>query len=43
LTDIQPVGGDADAQVVARWLDEGIAPTVRMGERSVSAESMGLI
>jgi TrwC relaxase len=26
LTDIQRVGGDADAQVVARRLDEGIAP-----------------
>ena len=26
LTDAQRAGGDADAELVARWLDDGIAP-----------------
>ena len=26
LTDVQRAGGDADAEVVARWLDDGITP-----------------
>ncbi|PXX09230.1 MobF family relaxase [Mycolicibacterium moriokaense] len=39
LTDTQRAGGDADAQLVARWLDEGIAPNGAhgraFGERGV--------
>jgi conjugative relaxase-like TrwC/TraI family protein len=31
LTDIQRAGGEADPAVVARWLDEGIAPNGRRG------------
>src|SRR5882757_9977106 len=26
LTDVQRVGGDADGEVVARWLDDGVTP-----------------
>jgi conjugative relaxase-like TrwC/TraI family protein len=31
LTDSQRAGGDADAEVVARWLDDGIAPDGAQG------------
>ena len=31
LTDAQRAGGDADAEVVARWLDDGIAPNGARG------------
>jgi conjugative relaxase-like TrwC/TraI family protein len=39
LSDVQRVGGEADAEVVARWLDDGVAPNGARGrvsgERSV--------
>ena len=39
LTDAQRAGGDADAQLVARWLDDGITPNGEhgrtFGERGV--------
>jgi hypothetical protein len=39
LTDAQRAGGDADAELVARWLDDGIAPNGAhgraFGERGV--------
>jgi hypothetical protein len=39
LTDAQRAGGEADAEVVARWLDDGIAPNGAhgraFGERGV--------
>ena len=39
LTDAQRAGGDADAEVVARWLDDGVAPNGAhgraFGERGV--------
>jgi conjugative relaxase-like TrwC/TraI family protein len=31
LTDIQRAGGEADLEVVARWLDEGVAPNGECG------------
>ncbi len=31
LSDIQRAGGDADAKVVARWLDDGVAPSGAQG------------
>jgi conjugative relaxase-like TrwC/TraI family protein len=31
LTDVQRAGGDADAAVVARWLDDGVAPNGARG------------
>jgi hypothetical protein len=31
LTDVQRVGGEADAEVVARWLDDGVAPSGARG------------
>jgi conjugative relaxase-like TrwC/TraI family protein len=31
LTDVQRAGGDADAAVVARWLDDGVAPNGAQG------------
>ncbi|MGO8966941.1 MobF family relaxase [Mycobacterium sp.] len=31
LTDVQRAGGDADAEVVARWLDDGVAPNGARG------------
>jgi len=31
LTDAQRVGGEADAELVARWLDDGIAPNGAQG------------
>jgi hypothetical protein len=31
LTDAQRSGGDADAELVARWLDDGIAPNGAQG------------
>jgi hypothetical protein len=31
LTNIQGAGGEADTQVVARWLDEGVAPNGQCG------------
>lgn len=39
LTDVQRVGGEADAEMVARWLDDGITPNGAhgraFGERGV--------
>ena len=43
LTDAQRAGGEADAAVVARWLDDGIAPAVRTGAHSVRAGCTGSI
>jgi hypothetical protein len=40
LNDIQRAGGEADAEQVARWLDDGIAPN---GAHSVSAVCTGSI
>jgi conjugative relaxase-like TrwC/TraI family protein len=31
LTDVQRAGGEADTEVVARWLDEGVAPNAEFG------------
>jgi TrwC relaxase len=31
LTDIQRAGGEADTEVVARWLDDGVAPNDECG------------
>jgi len=31
LTDAQRAGGDADAEVVARWLDDGVTPNGAQG------------
>jgi hypothetical protein len=31
LTDAWPAGGEADAGLVARWLDDGIAPNGAKG------------
>ena len=36
LTDVQCAGGDADAELVARWLDDGITPNGAHG-RAFSA------
>ena len=44
LTDVQRAGGEADAEVVARWLDDGIAPNgaqrTRVGARAVCMVSI---
>jgi hypothetical protein len=37
LTDAQRAGGDADPELVARWLDDGIAPN---GARSHSVSAV---
>lgn len=37
LTEIERAGGEADTEVVARWLDEGWRPTASAVERSESA------
>ncbi len=34
LSDVQRAGGQADSAVVARWLDDGIAPNGAMGGRT---------
>ena len=31
LTDVQRAGGEADTEVVARWLDDGVAPNGACG------------
>ena len=43
LTDVQRAGGEADTEVVARWLDDGVAPNGARGARSVSAACTGSI
>jgi conjugative relaxase-like TrwC/TraI family protein len=39
LSDVQRAGGDADAAVVARWLDDGVAPNGARG-RALGARSV---
>jgi hypothetical protein len=43
LNDLQRAGGEADAELVARWLDEGSHQAVRRGARSASAVCTGFI
>ena len=43
LTDAQRAGGDADAELVARWLDDGIAPNGAHGRAFGSAGCTGSI
>ena len=39
LSDIQRVGGQADSAVVARWLDDGVAPNGAMGRKRSTSRS----
>lgn len=43
LSDTERAGGDADPEVVARWLDEGPRRTGCAGVGSASGRCMGLI
>jgi hypothetical protein len=43
LTDIQRAGGEAHTDVVARWLDEGVAPNGECGRALRTAASMASI